>query len=67
LDDPRPGTVIAGRIDADNLGAPFILSALLVMQVLGPEASVSIGPSTFSMMAATLPWCGCKANRQISG
>ena len=43
IDDPRPRTVIAGRIEADNLGAPFKLGALLVMQVLGPEASVSIG------------------------
>jgi hypothetical protein len=42
-DDPRPGTVIAGRIEADHLGAPFKLGALLVMQVLGQDASVSIG------------------------
>ena len=27
LDDPQPGTVIAGRIEADNLGAPFKLGA----------------------------------------
>ena len=43
IDDPRPGTVIAGRIEADHLGAPFKLGALLAMQVLGPAAQVSIG------------------------
>ena len=37
------GTVIAGRIEADNLGEPFKLGALLVMQVLEPAASMSIG------------------------
>jgi hypothetical protein len=44
LDDPQPGTVIAGRIEAANLGAPFTLGALLVMQILEPAAPVSIGP-----------------------
>ena len=43
IDDPRPGTVIAGRIEADNLGAPFKLGCLMMMQVLEPEAPVSIG------------------------
>jgi hypothetical protein len=43
IDDPQPGTVIAGRIEADHLGAPFNLGALLVMQVLEPAARVSIG------------------------
>jgi hypothetical protein len=43
IDDPQPGTVIAGRIEADHLGAPFKLGALLVMQALGPDASVVIG------------------------
>ena len=43
IDDPQPGTVIAGRIEADHLGAPFNLGALLVMQVLKPAARVSIG------------------------
>jgi hypothetical protein len=43
IDDPRPGTVIAGRIEADNLGAPFNLGTLLFMQVLKPDAPVSIG------------------------
>jgi hypothetical protein len=43
FDDPQPGTVIAGRIEADHLGAPFNLGALLVMQVLEPAARVSIG------------------------
>jgi hypothetical protein len=43
LDDPQPGTVIAGRIEADNLGEPFKLGALLVLQVLEPDAQVSIG------------------------
>ena len=33
IEDPRPGTVIAGRIEADHLGAPFNLGALLVMHV----------------------------------
>ena len=31
IDDPLPGTVIAGRIEADHMGAPFNLGALLVM------------------------------------
>jgi hypothetical protein len=43
IDDPRPGTVIAGRIEADHRGAPFKLGALLVMQVPEPAAQVSIG------------------------
>jgi hypothetical protein len=43
IDDPQPGTVIAGRIEADHLGAPFNRGALLVMQVLEPAAKVSIG------------------------
>jgi hypothetical protein len=43
LDDPQPGTVIAGRIEAHHLGEPFKLGALLVMQVLEPAAQVSIG------------------------
>ena len=43
LDDPQPGTVIAGRIEADNLGAPFRLGALLTMLVLGPDAPASTG------------------------
>ena len=43
IDDPQPGTVIAVRIEADNLGAPFKLGALIVMQVLDPAAQVSRG------------------------
>ena len=43
IGDPQPGTVIAGRIEADHLGAPFKLGALLIMQVLEPHAPVSIG------------------------
>ncbi len=43
FDDPQPGTVIAGRIEADNLGAPFTLGTLLIMQVLEPDAQVSAG------------------------
>jgi hypothetical protein len=43
LDDPQPGTVIAGRIEADHLGEPFKLGALLIMQVLEPDPLVSIG------------------------
>jgi hypothetical protein len=43
IDDPQPGTVIAGRIEADHMGEPFKLGALLIMQVLVPDASVSIG------------------------
>jgi hypothetical protein len=43
IDDPQPGTVIAGRIEVDHLGAPFKLGALLIMQVLEPGASISIG------------------------
>ncbi|MGZ5908367.1 MAG: hypothetical protein ACXWLB_00750 [Reyranella sp.] len=39
IDDPKPGTVIAGRIEADSLGAPFKLGALLIMQVLDPAAA----------------------------
>ena len=40
IDDPQPGTIIAGRIEADHLGEPFKLGALLVMQVLEPDAEV---------------------------
>jgi hypothetical protein len=43
IDDPEPGTVIAGRIEADHLGEPFRLGALLIMQVLEPDAQVSAG------------------------
>jgi hypothetical protein len=43
IDDPRPGSIIAGRIEADHLGEPFKLGALLIMQVLEPDAQVSIG------------------------
>ena len=43
IDDPRPGTVIAGRFEADNLGAPFKLGCLMMMQVLEPDAPMSIG------------------------
>jgi hypothetical protein len=43
FDDPKPGTVIAGRIAADHLGEPFKLGALLVMQVLERGAPLSIG------------------------
>jgi hypothetical protein len=43
IDDPQPGAVIAGRIEADHLGAPFKLGALLVMQILGPADLVSTG------------------------
>jgi hypothetical protein len=38
IDDPTPGTIIAGRIEADGLAEPFKLGALLVMQVLEPDA-----------------------------
>ena len=67
IDDPQPGTVIAGRIEADNLGAPFKLGALLIMQVLDRPPECRSAPSTFSTMAATLPLCGYKASRPISG
>ena len=43
FDDPQPGTVIAGRIEADHLGEPFELGALLIMQVLEPAAPISTG------------------------
>jgi hypothetical protein len=43
IDDPQPGTVIASRIEADHLGEPFKLGALLIMHVLEPDAPVSIG------------------------
>jgi hypothetical protein len=43
IDDPQPGAVFAGRIEADHLGEPFKLGALLIMQVLEPDAPVSIG------------------------
>jgi len=33
----------AGRIEADHLGEPFKLGGLLIMQVLEPDAQVSIG------------------------
>jgi hypothetical protein len=31
IDDPQPGTVIAGRIEADHLGAPFNLGTLYIL------------------------------------
>ena len=34
IDDPQPDTVIAGRIEADHLGEPFKVGALLIMRVL---------------------------------
>jgi hypothetical protein len=43
IDDPQPGTVIAGRIEVDDLAEPFKFGALLVMQVLEPDAQVSRG------------------------
>jgi hypothetical protein len=43
IDDPKPGSIIAGRIEADGLGEPFKLGALLIMQVLEPDAQVSAG------------------------
>jgi hypothetical protein len=43
FDDPKLCTVIAGRIEADNLGAPFKLGAHLVMQILGPADPVATG------------------------
>ena len=43
IDDPQPGTVIAGRIKADHLGEPFKFGRLMMMQVLEPDAPVSIG------------------------
>src|SRR5882757_8012521 len=43
IDDPQPGTVIAGRIEADHLGEPFKFGRLMMMQVLEPDAPVSIG------------------------
>jgi hypothetical protein len=42
IDHPQPGTVIAGRIEADHLGEPFKLGAMLIMQVLEPAARVSV-------------------------
>jgi hypothetical protein len=41
FDDPQPGTVIAGRIEADHLGEPFELGALLIMQVLEPAPDLN--------------------------
>jgi|HubBroStandDraft_6_1064221.scaffolds.fasta_scaffold18101_3 hypothetical protein len=43
IDDPQPGSIIAGRIEADGLAEPFKLGALLVMQVLEPDAEVFSG------------------------
>jgi hypothetical protein len=43
IDDPQPGTVIAGRIEADHLGEPFKLGRLIVMEVLEPDSPVAIG------------------------
>ena len=43
LDDPQPGTVIAGRIEAEHLGAPFTLGAMLFLQILRPVDPVSTG------------------------
>jgi hypothetical protein len=43
LDDPQPGTVIAGGIEADHLGEPFKLGALLLLQILGAADPPSTG------------------------
>ena len=43
IDDPQPGTVIAGRIEIDYVGAPFKLGALLVMQDFRPADLPTIG------------------------
>jgi hypothetical protein len=43
LNDPQPGAVIAGRIEADHLAEPLKIGALVVMQVREPDAQVSIG------------------------
>jgi hypothetical protein len=36
MDNPEPGAVFAGRIEADHLGAPFRLGAMLTMLALAP-------------------------------
>ena len=43
IDDPQPGAVFAGRIEADHLGAPFKLGALLLLQILEPADPLSTG------------------------
>jgi len=67
IDDPLPGTVIAGRIEADHLDPPFRLGALLVMQILRPADPYRLARSTFRTMATTLPLCGFRASRPTSG
>jgi hypothetical protein len=65
IDDPQPGAVFASRID--HLGEPFKLGALLVMQVLEPDAPVSIGPLYILDDGSDVAMCGYGASRPISG
>jgi|HubBroStandDraft_6_1064221.scaffolds.fasta_scaffold27961_3 hypothetical protein len=44
---------------------PKYWHALLIMQVLEPDAQVSIGTLYFSTMARTWPLCGCRTIRPI--
>jgi altronate dehydratase len=67
IDDPQPGTVIAGRIEADNLGAPFKLGALIVMQVLDPAAQVSRGGLYILDDGSDVAMCGHRASRPTFG
>jgi hypothetical protein len=42
-DDPQAGTIIAGRVEADDLAEPFTVGAMVYMQVLEPDSPVTIG------------------------
>jgi hypothetical protein len=67
FNDPRPGTVIAGRIEADNLSDRLISAPCWLCKCQGRMRPSRSAPSTFSTMAATLPLCGCWASRPTSG
>jgi len=67
IDDPRPDTVIAGRIEADNLGEPFKRGALLVMQVLELDALTSIGTLYILDDGSDVAIGGYGASRPTSG
>jgi hypothetical protein len=60
----RPAAV---RLEADNLGAPFNLGALLVMQVLEPAARVSIGTLYVLDDGSDVAMCGHRASRPTFG
>jgi hypothetical protein len=64
IDDPEPGTIIAGRIELDGLAEPFKFGALLVMQVLEPDAPVA-ARSTEAARPLSFPQAGSQSHRPV--